>query len=67
MISERIRLWPIPCSFERMAVEIEEPFGVDRNDLPLDELAEVIASDVASLLGNRESVAAHSSPVPAHS
>lgn len=35
---------------ELLATEIEEPFGTDRNDLPLDDLAERIARDVHTLL-----------------
>ena len=35
---------------ELLATEIEEPFGTDRNDLPLDELAERIGEDVRTLL-----------------
>jgi putative membrane protein len=35
---------------ELLATEIEEPFGVDRNDLPLDEIAGVIGRDVTHLL-----------------
>ena len=35
---------------ELLATEIEEPFGTDRNDLPLDDLADRIARDVRSLL-----------------
>lgn len=35
---------------ELLATEIEEPFGTDRNDLPLDDLAERIAQDVRTLL-----------------
>ena len=35
---------------ELLAGEIEEPFGTDRNDLPLDDLASRIAGDVATLL-----------------
>jgi putative membrane protein len=35
---------------ELLATEIEEPFGTDRNDLPIDELAERIARDVRELL-----------------
>jgi ion channel-forming bestrophin family protein len=35
---------------ELLATEIEEPFGGDRNDLPLDDLAERIARDVRALL-----------------
>ena len=36
---------------ELLATEIEEPFGTDRNDLPIDELADKIAQDVRLLLG----------------
>lgn len=36
---------------ELLATEIEEPFGTDRNDLPLDELAERIRIDTAQILG----------------
>lgn len=35
---------------ELLANEIEEPFGTDRNDLPLDDIAAVIARDVKGLL-----------------
>jgi putative membrane protein len=35
---------------ELLANEIEEPFGTDRNDLPLDDLADRIARDVRALL-----------------
>lgn len=35
---------------ELLATEIEEPFGTDRNDLPLDEIAQRIAGDVRELL-----------------
>lgn len=35
---------------ELLAMEIEEPFGTDRNDLPLDELAERIAIDTRQIL-----------------
>jgi putative membrane protein len=35
---------------ELLATEIEEPFGTDRNDLPLDELADRIAHDTRALL-----------------
>jgi putative membrane protein len=37
---------------ELLATEIEEPFGTDRNDLPIDDLAERIARDVRTLLGD---------------
>jgi ion channel-forming bestrophin family protein len=36
---------------ELLAVEIEEPFGTDRNDLPIDEIAGRIARDARELLG----------------
>lgn len=35
---------------ELLATEIEEPFGTDRNDLPLDEIAQRIAGDTRYLL-----------------
>lgn len=35
---------------ELLATEIEEPFGTDRNDLPLDEIAARIAGDTRHLL-----------------
>jgi putative membrane protein len=35
---------------ELLAGEIEEPFGTDRNDLPLDQIAGRIAADVRTLL-----------------
>ncbi len=35
---------------ELLATEIEEPFGTDRNDLPLDDLADRIARDARALL-----------------
>jgi putative membrane protein len=35
---------------ELLAGEIEEPFGTDRNDLPLDDIAGVIARDVRTAL-----------------
>jgi putative membrane protein len=35
---------------ELLATEIEEPFGSDRNDLPLDELAQRVARDTQALL-----------------
>lgn len=36
---------------ELLANEVEEPFGTDKNDLPLDDIAAVIARDVRSILG----------------
>ena len=38
---------------ELLAGEIEEPFGTDNNDLPLDDLAAVIARDVRVALESR--------------
>ncbi|MGZ8375835.1 MAG: bestrophin family protein [Gemmatirosa sp.] len=38
---------------ELLAVEIEEPFGTDRNDLPLDEIAARVDRDVRELLPTR--------------
>ena len=35
---------------ELLATEIEEPFGTDINDLPLDQIATTIARDVRSIL-----------------
>jgi len=35
---------------ELLAGEIEEPFGTDRNDLPLDQIASRIRADVSTLL-----------------
>jgi ion channel-forming bestrophin family protein len=36
---------------ELLAEEIEEPFGTDRNDLPLEDITETIARDVRVALG----------------
>lgn len=36
---------------ELLATEIEEPFGTDRNDLPLDDIGRRITADVHALLG----------------
>ena len=38
---------------ELLATEIEEPFGTDRNDLPLDDISATIARDVNTLLLGR--------------
>ncbi len=38
---------------ELLAEEIENPFGADRNDLPIDELAARAATDARELLGGR--------------
>ena len=35
---------------ELLAEEIEEPFGTDRNDLPIDDIAARAAADVRELL-----------------
>ena len=36
---------------ELLATEIEEPFGTDINDLPLDQIGSVIARDTRGILG----------------
>ena len=36
---------------ELLATEIEEPFGTDPNDLPLEAIGETIAGDVRGILG----------------
>jgi len=41
----------ILVSVELIAEEIEDPFGVDDNDLPLDGLCETIQSNVEEILG----------------
>jgi putative membrane protein len=38
------------ASLELIAEEIEEPFGVDTNDLPLDRLSEMIGANAHELL-----------------
>jgi putative membrane protein len=38
------------ASLEVIAEEIEEPFGTDTNDLPLERLSAMIASDARELL-----------------
>ncbi len=42
---------------ELLANEIEEPFGTDQNDLPLDKIAERISTDVQDLLVPRRTTA----------
>jgi len=39
---------------ELLATEIEEPFGTDTNDLPLDTLVEIIGRDVRSILTSKQ-------------
>ena len=41
----------ILVSVELIAEEIEDPFGVDENDLPLDGLCETIQGNVEEILG----------------
>lgn len=43
------------ASLELIAEEIENPFGTDPNDLPLDDLCQVIGRSTAELLGSRPS------------
>lgn len=40
-------------SLELIAEEIEDPFGLDANDLPTDDIAQTIARDTAAILGSR--------------
>ena len=51
--------WSVPLSafvlyvfgsLELLAEEIEEPFGLDANDLPTDPLADTMRTNVAELL-----------------
>ena len=37
-------------AFQLIAEEIEEPFGLDENDLPTDELSEKISENVREIL-----------------
>jgi putative membrane protein len=39
---------------EEIGIEIEDPFGTDMNDLPLDRIGETIAADTAALLALRD-------------
>ena len=41
----------ILVSVELIAEEIEDPFGVDDNDLPLDGMAQTIRADTDEILG----------------
>ncbi len=41
---------------EEIGVEIEDPFGYDANDLPLDTIGETISSDVLQMLGPASNV-----------
>ena len=41
----------ILVSVELIAEEIEDPFGVDENDLPLDGLCETIQGNAEEILG----------------
>ena len=49
-------------SVELIAEEIENPFGTDDNDLPLDELCAVIRRDVALLLPSESATTLAASP-----
>jgi putative membrane protein len=49
---------------DEIGVEIEEPFGYDYNDLPLDEIGEVLGVDIAEMLPVDEG---HALRVPAAS
>lgn len=39
------------ASLELLAEEIEDPFGTERNDLPIDELAHIIRKNLAEIIG----------------
>jgi putative membrane protein len=39
---------------EEIGVEIEDPFGYDPNDLPLDKVGETIARDTRDILAERD-------------
>ena len=41
-------------ALELLAEEVEEPFGTQANDLPLDSISEVVRGSVAYLLGSEE-------------
>ncbi|HTU99535.1 MAG TPA: bestrophin family protein [Luteitalea sp.] len=41
------------ASLELIAEEIEEPFGLDTNDLPLDRLSDIITNNARELLASR--------------
>lgn len=45
-----IFIFYVLASMELIAEEIEDPFGSDENDLPLDRLAEMIAANTSELL-----------------
>ena len=45
------------ASLELVSEEVEEPFGIEANDLPTDELAEKIYRDVMSIGQTRKPVA----------
>lgn len=60
VLFESLGWWSIPALFfiafallgiEEAGVEIEDPFGTDPNDLPIQELCEVIREDAALLAG----------------
>ena len=42
------------ASLELIAEQIEDPFGYDSNDLPMDRLAQVITSNVKDILGDQD-------------
>lgn len=60
-LSANIGFWSIPIvifvmyalsSLEVIAEEIEEPFGIDPNDLPTEKIAETISKNVREILRN---------------
>jgi ion channel-forming bestrophin family protein len=42
---------------DEIGVEIEDPFGYDANDLPLDRFAQTIARDTAAMIADRDGAA----------
>jgi putative membrane protein len=50
---------------ELLAGEVEEPFGTDLNDLPLEQIGERIGIDVHSLLGSTHVLSPDTTPSPA--
>ena len=63
-LATRFDYWSIPislfvlyilCSLEILAAEIEDPFGEDTNDLPVDEICVTIKKNIADILDSTNS------------
>jgi putative membrane protein len=52
MVPAVMLVFYVLASLEVIAEEIEDPFGVDDNDLPMEKLAQTIAKNVDEILGN---------------